>query len=119
MNEAELKRRWKESLQKRSGDAPEFDEVWVAAEARYLDERRRFRRLSGTAAALAVLAIVIGLLPENEPSNLQGVEVGDDLLSSTLWTAPSDVLIPRHGIDIYQNIPTLMESTEFEEETLL
>ena len=119
MNEDDIKRHWAESLRARSGEAPGFDEAWLAAEAKYLDERRRFRRLSATAAAVAVIAVAVSLLPDEQIPQLEGVEVGDDFLSSTLWTAPSDVLIPRHAVDIYQDIPTLIESTEFEEETLL
>ena len=119
MKEDDIRRHWSESLRSRSGEPPGFDEVWVAAEAKYLDERRRFRRLSVTAAAVAAVALVLSLLPGEKMPQMDGVEIGEDFLSSTLWTAPSDVLIPRHDIDIYQDIPTLIESTEFEEETLL
>ena len=39
-------------------------------------------------------------------------------LTSTLWTAPSDVLLPQQGIDIYK-FPTLLESTNLQEGSML
>jgi hypothetical protein len=40
-------------------------------------------------------------------------------MNSTLWSAPSDVLMPEHAIDIYQDIPDMPVSTDFIEGTLL
>lgn len=119
MDDREVREQVKATLESRSTRVPDFDATWLAAEARYLAERRRFRRISGIAAAVAIVAVVVSLLPD-EHSALQGaLEIGDDFYSSTLWTAPSDVLIPQHDIDVYQDLPVLMESTEYGEESLL
>ena len=39
------------------------------------------------------------------------IEVAD-LLESTYWSAPSDVLLPDRQFDIYQELPVIFESTE-------
>ena len=119
MNEEELKRDMRESLRARSSATPDFERVWRAAEARYLDERRQLRRNGGLVAAAIVVALVIALRPDQPPATTPLIEVGEDLLSSTLWTAPSDVLIPKRDYDIYHEIPSLMESTKLEEGSLL
>ena len=42
-----------------------------------------------------------------------------ELMGSTSWAAPSDVLMPEYEIDIYQDLPALMESTKPVEGALL
>jgi len=92
------------------GDAPEFDRVWAAANARAGTIRWRQRVLFGSVAAAAVAAIAFGLLVP------RGVELQfvdeDELLGTTSWSAPSDGLLPDRRLDIYQEIPVLIESTE-------
>ena len=91
-------------------DAPEFDRVWAAANARARTVQRRRRVLFGSAVAATVAAIAFGLLVP------RGVELQfvdeDELLGTTSWSAPSDGLLPEHRFDIYQEIPVLIESTE-------
>jgi len=42
-----------------------------------------------------------------------------DLLESTSWVAPSDVLLPKHEIDLYQDLPAFSVSTRPAEGALL
>ena len=93
-----------------------FDTVWRAAQDRHAAARRRYRYLA--AAAAVVAAIVIGVTvqqPSDEPSYIEVAE----LLDSTSWSAPSDVLLPDREFDIYQDMPVLFESTEPAGGTLL
>ena len=92
------------------GPVPAFDSVMSTAEAR-LARRRRVVPIMALAAASAA-AIVIGvsqLTPER--IEFQYVEPGE-LLGSTSWQAPSDVLLPEREFDIYQELPALIESTD-------
>lgn len=117
MKEEDLKRQLQESLTAKCAEAPDFDDVWLAAEAQYFRERRRYKRISAVVAVIAIFAIAISL-QLRETTGSPGLTVGEDFLTSTLWTAPSDILIPRHDIDIYQ-IPALVEPTNLQEGPLL
>lgn len=90
--------------------APDFERTWAAARARAARVRSRQRVLAGSAAAAAVAAVAFGLLlpSANEPHYIEAA----DLLGTTYWSAPSDSLLPDHQIDIYEDIPVLIESTE-------
>jgi hypothetical protein len=94
---------------------PAFDDVWEAAGERYTAARRNGRRIAGVAAAAAIIAIAMF---GNAPMDESWVEVAD-LMESTYWTAPSDVLLPERQFDIYQDMPELFESTEPAGGTLL
>ena len=89
--------------------APSFAAAWQAAERRHAMSRRRNRVFAGAAAVIA--AVVVGMLLQAPPSNGEYIAM-DELMSSTSWTAPSDVLLPEHEFDIYQELPSLLESTE-------
>jgi hypothetical protein len=52
------------------------------------------------------------------PKEATYIEVAE-LLDSTYWFAPSDVLLPDREFDIYQDMPVLFESTEPAEGALL
>ena len=91
-----------------SDDHPSFDATWQAAIARRALMRRRYRRFASAAAIVAV--IVIGLNVQAPPEESY-IEIAD-LLESTYWSAPSDVLLPNRELDIYQDMPVLFESTE-------
>ena len=119
MEDREIREKVKQSLESRSSDVPDFEASWLAAEARYLDEKRRIRRNSGVVAAVTIVAVFLALLPDDENPAYPELGINEDFLSSTLWTAPSDVLIPKHEIDVYQDLPALMESTEYGDESLL
>ena len=99
--------------------APRFDEVFERAEAQF--ERRVRRRYFGVAGAVASVAIVaVALLvyaPEEGPQPERLQITG--LLDSTSWVAPSDVLLPEHEFDIFEELPEPMESTEPAEGALL
>ena len=93
-----------------------FDEVWRDAEQRHVAARRRYRRFA-TVAALAA-AVVIGLNLKGPIEERRYIETAE-LLDSTYWSAPSDVLLPDREFDIYQDMPVLFESTEPAGGTLL
>ena len=95
---------------------PGFATTWRAAEARLARTRRRNRMLAGAAAVVA--AVILGLQLQAPSIDSRYVEV-DDLMGSTSWTAPSDVLLPEHDYDRYQELPTLLESTEMAGGSLL
>ena len=88
---------------------PTFDATWQAAARRVANGRRRNRMLASAAAIVA--AVVVGLLLQAPPESADYIEI-DELLGSTSWSAPSDVLLPEHEFDIYQELPSLLESTE-------
>ena len=116
MNDQDLANAVRDSAAKEA-TAPAFDEVWANAEARYHQSRRRYSWLAGAAAAVAAAVIVlnIGAPPEN---TIKFIEMAE-LMDSTSWAAPSDVLLPDHQIDLYQDLPTLIESTKPAEGALL
>ena len=91
-----------------SDDAPAFDEVWRRAEERFATSRRRYARVAAIAVALGVIAVVFSTRSTVEEP--QYIEIAE-LLNSTYWAAPSDVLLPQHEFDIYQDLPELFEST--------
>lgn len=92
------------------GEPPSFDDTWHAAETRYQRVRRRYAALAGLAATLAVVAVIVNaLIPE--PEQVAYIEMAE-LLETTSWQAPSDILMPERQFDIYQELPVLMESTD-------
>ena len=104
-----LRRRVRESWQTRHDeDGPAFADTWRHAEARFAATRRRYVRVAAVAVALGVIAVVFGTRPAvEEPEYIEMAE----LLNSTYWAAPSDVLLPKREFDIYQDLPELFEST--------
>jgi hypothetical protein len=68
-------------------------------------------------AAAVIAAVVIGLYGKS-PTQDTYIHMAD-LMATTYWTAPSDVLLPDRKIDIYQDMPVLFESTEPAGGTLL
>ena len=97
------------------GSAPSFEKVWAAAETQVAASRRRYVGFA-VAATLAVVAIALTIQsPPEEPPYIEAA----DLLGSTTWSAPSDVLLPKKSFDIYQEMPALFESTDLAGGTLL
>ena len=99
--------------------APGFEETWLAAEARYRAIRRRYRMVTGVAASLALIGIVIGMSLSTGLEELPEFELAASLMNSTLWSAPSDVLMPEYSIDIYQDVPEIFAPIDLIEGTLL
>ena len=95
--------------------APSFDDAWQEAGKRYASSRRTVRRFAAAAGVAAIAAIAMF---GNPPVDETYIEVAD-LMESTYWTAPSDVLLPERQFDIYQDMPDLFESTEPAGGTLL
>jgi hypothetical protein len=99
------------------GAVPEFERTLATAQDRWRRQKQRRAGLGGIAAALLIAALWSVLaLPER---STQDYLVAESLLATTYWTAPSDVLLPRYDIDIYRDLPDLMESTEVSEGALL
>ena len=95
---------------------PTFEATWAAAESRYR-RNRRILAVAGVAASVAVVAIVLSTL-QPEAVDAPIIEMGE-LLGSTSWHAPSDVLLPERRFDIYQDLPDLIQSTDGAGEALL
>ena len=122
MNESELKDVLQDAARRQDGaSVPDFDTVWVAAEARHARQRKQRFVLGGAAAAAAlVLAVLVSIGPDIGPSQpADEYLIADALMNSTQWRAPSDALLPQYRDDIYSEIPLLMESTNMEEGSLL
>ena len=100
-----------------TSEAPPFGAVWSNAEQSYQRSRRRYSWLASAAAVVAVIAVVLNAGPTalNQGEYIEMAE----LMDSTSWVAPSDVLLPNYEFDIYQDLPTLMESTKPAEGALL
>jgi hypothetical protein len=94
---------------------PGFSESWQAARERHAAGRRYYQRFAAAAAVIAVAVMALNLEPATQETY---IEVAD-LLETTYWTAPSDVLLPEREFDIYQDMPVLFESTEPAGGTLL
>ncbi len=105
-----MKQAMKAALQAEESRAPTFDDSWSAAKARYGASKRRYRVVASAAAVLAVAALVIVAQTPQPPLDMPLVSE-DDLLWRTSWAAPSDAWLPDHEFDIYQDLPTLTEST--------
>lgn len=96
---------------------PAFDKVWANAELSHRQSRRRYAWLASAAATVAAIVIVLNVgAPQENTIKFIGLA---DLMDSTSWTAPSDSLLPEHQFDLYQDLPTLIESTRSAEGTLL
>ncbi len=120
MNEQKLKQQLRTSLQSmQGGDAPDFDAVWANAETQHRASRLRYQRFAGFAAAAAVAATAFMLWPPNGNHAAGPYLTEEDLMSSTQWLAPSDVLLPKHRFDIYGEVPVLIETNDLDEGSLL
>ncbi len=100
-----------------AGRVTPFEDVFGAAEARLQRTRRRRRVVFAAAAAAAIAAALLHALLPGQP-DWQYVDP-ELFTTSTSWAAPSDVLLPERRIDIYEEIPVLIESTETDEGALL
>ncbi len=120
MNEEDIRKILKPAFEEtRDANMPDFDAAWARAQSAHGNLRRRSRMLRGIAAmlVLAVSGSLFWLSQQAEVSD--DFLIADALMNSTLWSAPSDSLMPEHQFDIYQEIPFLIESTDSLEGTLL
>lgn len=91
------------------GEAPpSFDSVIAAAERQVRTRRRGWAM--GVAAAAIVAVLSVALLPTGHNETIY-VDV-EELAATTLWSAPSDSLLPEYQFDIYRDMPRLFESTD-------
>ena len=100
-----------------AGRVPEFEDVFAAAETQVAVTRRRQRIAGGVVAAIALAAVVASLLPTRQPE-WQYVDP-EQFTNTTSWAAPSDVLLPQHSVDIYEEIPVFIEETKIDGGSLL
>ena len=98
---------------------PAFADVWAAAERQYEHSRKRYAGIAGIAATIALAVSAFSIWSANEADMVDDFLIADALMNSTQWSAPSDLLMPEHQFDIYQDIPFLMESTDTQEGSLL
>ncbi len=103
----EISQAWRDTDSKA---APPFLKTWRAAEKCYAARRQSYRRFASAAAVVAIVVVAANLRspPVAQDSYIEAAE----LLGSTSWSAPSDVLLPEHQFDLYQDMPTLIESTK-------
>ncbi len=120
MDDEKLKQQLRDSLQSmQGGDAPEFDAMWANAEKQHGASRLRYRRIAAFTTAAAVAATAFMLWPLIAKPAVDTYLIVEDLLSSTQWVAPSDVLLPAHQFDIYSDLPVLIETIDLDEGSLL
>ena len=119
MNEDQIRQKLHEAYQSAERKPPAFTKIWAAAQAEHHGSRRRYRMFGGIAAAAAVVGIAVGLWPGKQAELSGDYLIADALLNSTSWSAPSDMLMPEHHFDVYQEIPFLIESTNSLEGSLL
>lgn len=91
-----------------AGMPPSFAATWEAAVRR---RRSRVRRtgLAAVAALAGIVVVAVSLQTQQPEFTYIDTSV---LLDSTSWSAPSDALLPDYRFDIYQDMPTLLESTQ-------
>lgn len=98
---------------------PPFDAVFERAEAEFERRvRRRYLSVAGAVASVLVIAVVLLVYAPDETPRPEPLQI-TGLLDSTSWVAPSDVLLPEHEFDIFEELPEPMESTEPAEGALL
>ncbi len=120
MNDEKLRQKLRESLQSmQGGDVPAFDAMWANAEKQHGTTRLHYRRIAGLTTAAAVAATAFMLWPLNANHAVDTYLTVEDLLSTTQWVAPSDVLLPEYQFDIYDDLPVLIEAIEFDEGSFL
>ncbi len=120
MNDEKLRQKLRDSLQSmQGGDVPAFDALWGNAEKQHGTTRLRYRRIAGLTTAAAVAATAFMLWPLNANHAVDTYLTVEDLLSTTQWVAPSDVLLPEYQFDIYDELPVLIEAIEFDEGSFL
>ena len=118
MNDEQMSRSLSAALDAReAGRAPDFGGVFAAAEEQVTKARRRRKYAGGVVAAAALLAVVAQLTSPPQP-DWQYVDPAL-FASSTSWDAPSDVLLPEHRIDLYEEIPVFIEGTKIDGGSLL
>lgn len=100
----------KQSLPASSVAQPPFEQIWRAAQAQHAAAHGQFRRFAVAAAAVVAVLLIGVSLQQAGNDDTPYIELAE-LLNSTSWSAPSDVLLPQHEFDIYQDLPTLIEST--------
>ncbi len=91
-------------------NAPPFERIWQAAVVQDRLSHRRYRSIA-IAAAVAAVAIIVLNYQALRQDERHYIDVAE-LLGSTSWVSPSDVLLPERQFDFYEGLPVLIESTE-------
>jgi len=95
-------------FRKAAGEPTAFGPTWDAAIARHRRARRSYGAVAVSLVAAAVVAVTFA--PRPPAAGPTYIEMAE-LLGTTHWSAPSDVLLPRREFDIYREVPVLFEST--------
>lgn len=103
-----VRRVWPRTPARTTGD---FASAWRSAEARHAAQSTLWPRAAGVAAALVLAGVALVVFDQDRTTVGPPVIDAAELLGSTSWSAPSDVLLPEHRFDIYQELPELLEST--------
>ena len=120
MNDEQLRQQLRRALAARqTGHTPEFEATLALAEERNRRSRKRYAVTAGVAAVVAIVAVTLGLWSSHRDRVPLEYLSEQALLDSTVWVAPSDVLLPRYEFDLYRDLPVLIESTEIQEGVLL
>jgi len=120
MNDEQFEKYLRDELNRRpEAGTPRFETTLTVAAGR-LERRARRRRIgSGIAAVVAIAAGAFILWPSQQGQLPVEYLTEHALLESTAWVAPSDALLPHSDIDIYRDLPVLMEVNDMQEGTLL
>lgn len=100
-------------------EIPDFNATWSAAEDRVLASKSRIKMNSAIAASIAAVTIFFATTMFRQPAEQPDSELAAMLLVSTQWIAPSDVLMPVHSFDLYQDVPEFIEPTDLTKGLLL
>ena len=120
MSDKEIRKQLRKALAAvHAEQPPAFADVWAAAERQDAVSRKRYAGLAGMAAAIALAVLATSFWSADEANMADEFLIADALMNSTQWLAPSDLLMPEHQFDIYQDIQFLLESTDIQEGSLL
>lgn len=89
---------------------PPFERSMQAAELQLAARNRRHTGFSAAALAVAAVVVASNVSMRGEP-DAKFIEMAE-LMSSTSWAAPSDILLPERQFDVYQDLPELIEPTD-------
>jgi hypothetical protein len=120
MNDDELKAELKSAWQSRDASPPDFDQMWDAAAAK-AQPRRPWRAIAAGLGAIAfVFALSLSPGPDaDDQADTWTLEIDQSLMNATVWSAPSDALLPDESSDIFSTLPVIFESTDLEVDALL
>ncbi len=128
MNDEKLKSRIRYAWSETAAKAPDFDALWDAAEAR-AGRRAPVRAIAAGIALIVAATVALNMRPAavtdgdgllvDEAMEIWAADIDSALLNGTAWAAPSDTLLPIEEPALYDTLPSIVDPTEMEVETLL